>query len=487
MKKAIGFVVGGLVMLCGVAPYGFGVRTEQTLTALVQLAEYVLDVPISTTRYTRGWFSSTAATWLALPPELAEALRAYVPFVLTPAASAAGLTIMHRILHGPFPIALRAGGTTSLLPVQTILTSELVPGVPGMSRDGRQAAARSILQIYTTVFLHGAGQGHVFMPAFTFTPPAAQPETTIVWDGLQGDVVVEAQGYHLTGTFQAPGLQLVGADKMFALHDASMRTNVSTERRHMSRSDTFIRVGSVALTPHTDTQAAWAVTGAELRMTTATASGMLQAVADVQLETLRLADTSYGTGTSHLEIHRLHLPALVRLLQALRALQQAEPDLASLWLRWQLSDGLARLLSECARSSPAFSLTGVSLHTTDGEIRASVQVRVDGNRLLVPGYLTQLLQAIEVEAEGEAPVAWVRATTIAQVRRALRRRSRLAGWLPDPALDVLATTITDQQLRNLVAQEYLVLDGDMYKSKMRYSRGQLLVHGKPVDVPILAP
>jgi uncharacterized protein YdgA (DUF945 family) len=300
-------------------------------------------------------------------------------------------------------------------------------------------------------------------------------------------VVVEAQGYHVTGTFQAPGLQLIGADKRFALHDASMRTNVSTERRHMSRSDTFVRIGSVALTPHTDTQATWAVTGAELRTTAATASGMLQAVADVQIETLRLADASYGFGTSHLEIHRLHLPALVRLLQALRALQQAEPDLASLWLRWQFSDGLARLLSECARSNPTFALTGVSLHTTDGEIRASAQVRVDGNRLLVPGYLTQLLQAIEVEAEGEAPVAWVRATTIAQVRRALRRRSRLAVWLPDPALDVLATTITDQQLRNLVAQEYLVLDGDMYKSKMRYSRGQLLVHGKPVDVPILTP
>ncbi|HEY5864431.1 MAG TPA: DUF945 family protein [Candidatus Tectomicrobia bacterium] len=487
MKKAIGLVVGGLVMLCGVAPYGFGVRTEQTLTALVQLAEYVLDVPISTSRYTRGWFSSTAVTWLTLPPELAEVLRAYVPFVLTPAARAEGLTVMHRILHGPFPVALRAGGAMSLLPVQTILTSELVPGVPGVPRDGRQTAARPILQVYTTVFLHGAGQGHVFMPAFTYTPPAAQPETNIVWDGLQGDVVVGVQGKHVTGTFQTPGLQLVGAERTFTLHDARMRTDVSTERRHRSRSDTSVRIGSMALTPHTETQATWAVTGAELRTTTTTASGTLQAVADVRLETLRLADAAYGSGTSHLELHRLHLPALVRLLQALRVLQQAEPDLASRWLRWQGSDGLARLLSECARSSPELSLTGVSLHTTAGEIRARVQVRVDGDRLLVPGYLTELLQAIEVDAEGEAPVAWVRATAITQVRRALRRRSRFAALFPDPALDVLAATITDQQLRDLVAQEYLVLDGDMYKSKVRYTRGQLLVHGKPVDVPVLAP
>ena len=69
----------------------------------------------------------------------------------------------------------------------------------------------------------------------------------------------------------------------------------------------------------------------------------------------------------------------------------------------------------------------------------------------------------------------------------VRRRSRVAVWLPDSALDVLAATITDQQLRHLVAQEYLVLEGNIYKSKARYIHGQLLVQGKPVDLPVLAP
>jgi uncharacterized protein YdgA (DUF945 family) len=230
MKKAIGLVVALLMMVCGVAPYGFGIRTEETLTTLVQLAEDVLDIPVYTTQYSRGWFSSTAETWLALQPEIAAALRAHVPFMLTHAARAEGLTMVHRILHGPFPLGLRPSSTTSLLPVQTMLTSSLVPGAPRVSRDGQPAAARPILQVYTTVFLHGAGQGHVFMPAFTF-PPEAQPEADIVWDGLQGDVAVDTQGRHVTGAFQSPGLQLLGKDNKFALHDASMRTDVSTERR----------------------------------------------------------------------------------------------------------------------------------------------------------------------------------------------------------------------------------------------------------------
>ena len=177
--------------------------------------------------------------------------------------------------------------------------------------------ALPILQVYTTVFLHGAGQGHVFMPAFTF-PPDAQPEADIVWDGLQGDVAVDTQGHHVTGAFQSPGLQLVGKDKKFALHDVSMRADVSTKRRLVSHSDTFVRVGSMAVTHRTNAQATWAVTGAELRATTATASGTLQAVADGQLATLRLADASYGSGTSHLELRRLHLPTLLSLLQELR-------------------------------------------------------------------------------------------------------------------------------------------------------------------------
>src|SRR6266581_3797908 len=68
----------------------------------------------------------------------------------------------------------------------------------------------------------------------------AQPEADIVWDGLQGDVAVDAQGHHVTGTFQSPGLQLLGEDTKFALHDVSMRADVSTEHRHVSHSDTFV-------------------------------------------------------------------------------------------------------------------------------------------------------------------------------------------------------------------------------------------------------
>ena len=480
MQKAVGLVVCVLVSVCGLVPYVFGVRTEQTLTALVQVAEYVLDMPIYTTRYTRGWFGSTAETWLALPPSVAETLRASVPFMLTHAARVEGLRLVHHIRHGPFPLGARPVSIRSLLPVQTIITSSLIPGALALSRDRRPAAALPVFQVDTTVFLLGVGQSHVSIPAFT-SPSEAQTEADLVWEGLQGDVAIDAQGRHITGVLQADGFTLTGEDTKFALHEVVARTNILTEPRYASQGDTTVRVGSVALTPRAEAPATWAVTGGEIQATTTTTSGTLQAMADLHIETLRLGEASYGPGSSHLELRRLSLPALARLLQAISASRQDEPDFAALWLRLWFSGDLARLLSGLARSSPEFSLPQVSLHTPDGEVRARVQVRVNGNRLRAPGDLVQLIQTIDAEAEGEAPVSWVRAMAIAQVRQAIRARSKFAAFIPTTVLNALAATISDQQLHSLVQQEYLVLDGNTYKSQARYTHGQLLVNGKPLD------
>ena len=76
---------------------------------------------------------------------------------------------------------------------------------------------------------------------------------------------------------------------------------------------------------------------------------------------------------------------------------------------------------------------------------------------------------------------WVRALAIAQIRQAIRARSKFAAFIPPTTLNALAATISDQQLSSLAQQEYLILDGNTYKSKVRYTHGLLLVNGKPLD------
>jgi len=485
MKKAVGLVVSVLVVVGGLVPYQFGVRTEQTWTALVPLAAHVWDIPVSTTRYTRGWFSSTAETFLELPPLVAVVLRANVPHTPTPSGTPEGLTMVHRILHGPFPVGLRPGGIISLVPVQTMIISSLAPGARSSSRGVLSTEALPALQVSTTVFFHGVSQSHFVMPAFA-SPPSEQTEAHLISQGLYGDMTVGANGDHITGSLQTSGLQMVREDSVLALHDVTARTDVSTGHRQSRRSDTFVRVGSVAVTHRPEAQATWAITGGEVRATTTTAAGeTLQAVADVQLDTFHLADMPHGPGTLHLDIRRLPSAALAGLLQEAVQQWQDAPDFATLWMHLRLSGDLARLLSGVARTSPEIALTQMHLHTTDGEVRASVQVHLDGNRLRAPGSLPQLVQTINAQAEGEAPASWVRAVVIDQVSKIMRVRSTLAALLPPTVLHSLAATISDRQLRSLVEQEYLLLDGDMYKSKAHYADGQLFVNGKLLALPAL--
>jgi uncharacterized protein YdgA (DUF945 family) len=482
MKKAVGLVVGGLVVVCSLVSYGFGVLTEQTWNTVVPLAAHVWDIPVATTRYTRGWFSSTAETFLALPPAAAALLEAYVSHTPTPAGTRQGLTVVHRILHGPFPVGPRLGGIISLVPVPTRIISSLAPDVT--SRDGVATAALPTLQVSTIVFFHGVSQSHFVVPAFA-APSSEQTAARLISQGLHGDVTVGAHGHHITGALRAPGLQMAQEGSVLAVHDVTARTDVSTGRQQPSRSDTAVRVGSIALTHRTEAHATWAITGGAVRATTTATGETLQAVADVQLDTFQLADMPHGPGTLHLDIRRLPIAALARLLPDVVAQWQDTQDIVTLWRQLQVSGDLARLLSGIARMSPEMALTQIHLHTTDGEVRASVYMRLDGSRLRAPGSLPQLVQSIDAQAEGEAPASWVRAVIIDQVSKVMRARSTLAALLPPNALRSLAAAISDRQLHSLVEHEYLLLDGDTYKSKAQYTYGQLFVNGKPLALPLL--
>ena len=157
----------------------------------------------STPRYTRGWFSATAETWLALPPDIAAAFRAYVPFMLTHSARAEGLTMAHRIRHGPFPLAyVRAAPRLCCQykpcsRARLCLACHRCPGMDNLPKLG--PSCKSTRRSFCM------GQDRAISPCQPSPSTRAQPEADIVWDGLQGDVTVDAGG----ATSRAPSRALV--------------------------------------------------------------------------------------------------------------------------------------------------------------------------------------------------------------------------------------------------------------------------------------
>ncbi len=475
LKMTLGLLLGSLILVWGLAPYGFGWRTEQTIRTLVQVAEHVFDVPLYTTQYHRGWFGATAETWLALPPVVLTALRPYLPPTWLPSAAGDGLTLTHHIQHGPFPLGQRPDGLSAWQPVQTIMTSLVLPGA-----SGSVPAASPLLRIDTTVFLGGAGRGSVTMPAFSIPRPGAS-EPQMVWGGLQGEVRVDTHGRDVTGTLRAPALAWSGEDVRVTWADVALRTAITTPRHQPTRSVADLRVGTVAVTPHAHPHDVWDITGATVEMDTTVARHILHGTVALSLQTAHLDALAYGPGTATLALTRISLPAFVHFWHTVSQRWHDEPSLAALWTRVLLSGELAEFLLPLLQASPELALSSLSVQTPDGALQATLQVRVDARRLLPPGYMVQLLQTVEAEATIAAPVVWVRSLALRQARRAIRAQSRLTTFLPDAALNAIAGPLTDHFMQNLLQQGYVVLDGARYTSQARYRHGQLWVQGKLVD------
>ena len=105
---------------------------------------------------------------------------------------------------------------------------------------------------------------------------------------------MSANGHHVTGVLQAPGLQWVGDDSTLALHDVVTRTEVSTGHRQPSRSDTLVRLGALEMTSRTREQTTWAMTGAEVRAAATATEETLQ-----ELNALVAARGDRGTHSPH--------------------------------------------------------------------------------------------------------------------------------------------------------------------------------------------
>src|SRR5262249_53586681 len=153
-------------------------------------------------------------------------------------------------------VGRRPGGIISLVPAQTLIISSLAPGSRSASQGVVAPETLSTLQVSTTISFRGASKSHFVIPAFA-SPPSAQTETPLVSEGLDGDVIVEANRRHVTGSFRAPGLQVAGEDSVLALRDVTARTDVVTEHQQPHRTDTVVRIGSVAVRHRPETQATW--------------------------------------------------------------------------------------------------------------------------------------------------------------------------------------------------------------------------------------
>lgn len=485
MRLAVCVIVGLLVLL-GLAPYGFGLRAHTIISSIAAQLAQGWHVPVVMTAYQRGWFSSTAAMQLPVSGVLAALWRVSESSTEAAQDEATLLQISQRILHGPFPLSTAVPSMAGLAPVQALLQSTVRPVLSGTAPVPPGPETIPVLHVTTTVFLSGASQSRVFIPAFVTSTSTAR-SAPLVWNGLRGEVQVSQRGDQVLSALRAPGLYVKQARTQMSLQNVLLRLETHSEQHQALHGQVMVSLDSLEIGPEAEAQAEWSVQDGEGRTRLALAGEMVQADVDVQCALCRFANAAAGQGSAHLEARRLSLPVLLRLGQEVATLWPEEPDMRTLWLRLVLSGELTAALAALARSSPTLALTQARLRTPEGDVAVTAHLQLDAERARVAERLSLLVQSIDAEATLEAPVDWVQELAVAQAVRFIRERSDFGAFLSLKSLRTMAAIAVDKYLRNLVAQGYLNQEGGRYRSRARYTQGQLLINEQPVALPMLIP
>ena len=182
------------------APYYFGIKAEETLTAQQKLLQESGFLTVESHQYDRGWFGATETTVIRLKPTLLQNTQQYLPDNLKTVLQEP-ITVVNHISHGPF-----AGGFGTQAHVETEFKYHPETEKVLSRFFGQQAP----LTMSNTIYFGGSGKLQLSVPAFDYEELSG---IKLSWKGLSGNTDYEKDFQSYRHDYIAPSLQLKLADK----------------------------------------------------------------------------------------------------------------------------------------------------------------------------------------------------------------------------------------------------------------------------------
>ena len=182
------------------APYYFGIKAEETLTAQQKLLQESGFLTVESHQYDRGWFGATETTVIRLKPTLLQNTQQYLPDNLKTVLQEP-ITVVNHVSHGPF-----AGGFGTQAHVETEFKYHPETEKVLSRFFGQQAP----LTMSNTIYFGGSGKLQLSVPAFDYEELSG---IKLSWKGLSGNTDYEKDFQSYRHDYTAPSLQLKLADK----------------------------------------------------------------------------------------------------------------------------------------------------------------------------------------------------------------------------------------------------------------------------------
>jgi uncharacterized protein YdgA (DUF945 family) len=471
MKKL--FILIGLLLLGAAGWAGTtyvigGKLQENHLAFVAQLAEITgLDISVQT--YQRGFLSSRIETLVAIQI-LAQAATAN-----NSAAPTLRLTFENKVEHGPW---LSKGGPGLAL-IETRLV-KVAPGHENYSKLFDQVPQLKESLALTRIDFSGTLSERLSIPAFN----GQFAEAEITWGGLTVNSRYSARDKTLTADFSLPQLDVRA--EQGSLTWAGMAGNFDLIEAlpliFVGASDALIRPLEITLTPDgQELPQSIKLQGARVTSLSSCEGNLVSITQNLEIDGIDLNDQTYGPGRCEVEVKNLDGEVLGKIRAQFRKLlhdnQQSSPD--------QLLAKSVSLYAELLKQSPEINLRQLHFATPQGNIDGSLQLSFDGSQSVDLENPAAMLQGLAAKAELALHETLVRQMITGSVLSKFMA-ARAAGQIPETFNDDELAAMAEQQVTTqidaLLAQNFVVRDGDRLKTEATFDKGELLVNGQSLPV-----
>lgn len=457
MKKflVLIFFVFLLFVVYGGAGYwigGLAHRQHDILIAQINRSDYI---QASNRSYERGIFSSTAVTDFAVSrPDGGDRVK---------------FSVVSSIFHGPLVFLRNRHLDRDFHPALAVIRTRPAGDCPcDLKKLLEEAPELQSSEALTVISFDGSGEAYVDVPAFKrVLTDKEKGKFETQWAGFSAKSKFDAQLGEITGSYEAPSLQIEQQEEMLRIKNFHGDFNSHPGIKGVSVGSFSLGIDSVESSEKGEESFSMISLGVqgESGVSGESVFGSLR----VNLDKLDGGGLVLGPLTVELEARKLDADILARF-------ERIAPELgkkaaggggnADLAMQLFMKEILAGLITK----SPEFEVKQLKIRTDRGDLSGKASLAFSDAGKVLGGNILGVLAGIEASADlsvSEALFFFV-------VENALRE-----GSGPDSVIG--AKRSAGEVAKGLLAEKIMVRENGAFKSSATYKRGRLSVNGRKLD------
>lgn len=473
MKKLVVLLVILLLCVAGWAgaTYFVGVQTKAKYVDLVEQHGKLGPITISVKDYQRNFRDAKAHTVVEMKVPTGE----LAADGKTPEMEALRLVFEETIHHGPL---LDSGFGLATSESRLV---EVSPGQEEFDRLLKEVPALAGVLSVSRVDFNGTVHSTVTVPAIHSVSDAGEGELS--WGGLKLESTYSPGSKSVVGDFDCARLEgklprgifnWDGMQGSFDLVEALPLLYVGKSRATIGRLN-LDAPNAGGGREQVDFKGIKVISDSRLQ------AGMLNLEQTLSFDGMSVQGENYGPG--ELEIEMANLDGVVlsdfqrQIYDFYGSANYADPEA----LMATMLPLYTQLVTQLLEKSPQFNIRKLQFTTPKGEISGKLQFSYDGSQGFNPAATDALLRAINAQAELTLHENLVKSMLAGQLLDQLQA-ARMLGQLPetitDAELEQIASEQVDGQLEAVLAQNLVVRDGELIRSRASLSKGELTVNGQ---------